>query len=170
MRLLHPGHRVAEDALCPILDRALDKTGPPRGFDQSARLSLGHSAGAEPGDHRTARGQVHPAPRSRRQVLRRLRRGPSNRRTGGSEDAHPGAEGERVRGALGRLRSSGVSRPRPRLRKASLVTRARAYVEYYNRARPHRDLDLQPPDPGLDPGAVPGTKVRRRDVLGRTDP
>jgi hypothetical protein len=41
-----------------------------------------------------------------------------------------------------------------------------AYVEHYNRARPHRGLDLQPPDPGLDSGAMPGTKVRRRDVLG----
>jgi putative transposase len=27
-------------------------------------------------------------------------------------------------------------------------------------------LDLQPPDPGLDSGTMPGTKVRRRDVLG----
>jgi putative transposase len=41
-----------------------------------------------------------------------------------------------------------------------------AYVEHYNRARPHRGLDLQPPDPGLDSGAMQGTKVRRRDVLG----
>lgn len=41
-----------------------------------------------------------------------------------------------------------------------------AYVEHYNRGRPHRGLDLQPPDPGLDSGAMPGTKVRRRDVLG----
>ena len=41
-----------------------------------------------------------------------------------------------------------------------------AYVEHYNRARPHWGLDLQPPDPGLDSGAMPGTKVRRRDVLG----
>jgi putative transposase len=41
-----------------------------------------------------------------------------------------------------------------------------AYVEHYNRARPHRGLDLQPPDPGLDSGAMPGTKVRCRDVLG----
>ena len=41
-----------------------------------------------------------------------------------------------------------------------------AYVEHYNRARPHRGLDLQPPHPGLDSGTNPGTKVRRRDVLG----
>lgn len=41
-----------------------------------------------------------------------------------------------------------------------------AYVEYYTRPRPHRGLDLQPPDPGLHSEAMPGTKVRRRDVLG----
>ncbi len=41
-----------------------------------------------------------------------------------------------------------------------------AYVEHYNRARPHRSLDLQPPDPGLDSEPMLFTKVRRRDVLG----
>jgi len=41
-----------------------------------------------------------------------------------------------------------------------------AYVEHYNRARPHRGLDLQPPDPGPRAQAVPGTKVRRHDILG----
>jgi putative transposase len=39
-----------------------------------------------------------------------------------------------------------------------------AYAEHYNRARPHRGLDLHPPDPRAE--GVPGTKVRRRDVLG----
>jgi putative transposase len=41
-----------------------------------------------------------------------------------------------------------------------------AYVEHYNRARPHRGIDFEPPDPGPCAEAVPGTKVRRRDVLG----
>jgi putative transposase len=41
-----------------------------------------------------------------------------------------------------------------------------AYAEHYNRARPHRGLDLQPPDPGPRAEAVPGAKVRRHDVLG----
>jgi putative transposase len=40
-----------------------------------------------------------------------------------------------------------------------------AYAEHYNRARPHRGLDLQPPDPELDPETMPGTALRRRDVL-----
>jgi transposase InsO family protein len=41
-----------------------------------------------------------------------------------------------------------------------------AYVEHYNRARPHRSLDLQPPHPGLDSETMRFTKVRHRDVLG----
>jgi len=41
-----------------------------------------------------------------------------------------------------------------------------AYAEHYNQARPHRSLDLQPPDPRLVSEATPGPKVRRRDVLG----
>lgn len=41
-----------------------------------------------------------------------------------------------------------------------------AYVEHYNRARPHRGLDLHPPDP-LPPTQSGGeVRVRRRDVLG----
>jgi putative transposase len=40
------------------------------------------------------------------------------------------------------------------------------YTEHYNRARPHRGLDLQPPESRRDPETRPGTEVRRRDVLG----
>ena len=41
-----------------------------------------------------------------------------------------------------------------------------AYAEHYNGARPHRGLDLEPPDPGLTAEEASGTIVRRRDVLG----
>jgi transposase InsO family protein len=41
-----------------------------------------------------------------------------------------------------------------------------AYAEHYNRARPHRGLDLQPPDPCEDSQTMLGTGIRRRDVLG----
>jgi transposase InsO family protein len=41
-----------------------------------------------------------------------------------------------------------------------------AYVEHCNRARPHRGLDLEPPEPGLPAEGPPGMVVRRRDVLG----
>jgi hypothetical protein len=166
MRLLHPGDRVAEDALCPVLHRVLDKTGPCRGFDQSARLSLGHSAGAEPGDHRTSLGQAHPRPRSRRQVLRWLRRGPPNRRTGGREDPirapKANAFAERWVGSVRRECLDHVLV----FGRRHLQRVLGAFVKHYNRARPHRGLDLQPPDPGLDSGDMPGTKVRRRYVLG----
>jgi putative transposase len=39
------------------------------------------------------------------------------------------------------------------------------YAEHYNRARPHRSLELRPPDPSLSSETMPGTKVHRRDVL-----
>jgi hypothetical protein len=34
------------------------------------------------------------------------------------------------------------------------------------RARPHRGLDLEPPEPGFDPGKVLYRKIQRLDVLG----
>jgi putative transposase len=40
------------------------------------------------------------------------------------------------------------------------------YTEHYNRARPHRGLDLEPPDPESAAETTTGTRVRRRDVLG----
>jgi putative transposase len=42
----------------------------------------------------------------------------------------------------------------------------RAYTEHYNRARPHRGLDLEPPEPRFDSGKALHRKVRRRDALG----
>jgi len=40
------------------------------------------------------------------------------------------------------------------------------YTEHYNRARPHRGLDLHPPDPASSVEGVTGSPVRRRDILG----
>jgi hypothetical protein len=44
----------------------------------------------------------------------------------------------------------------------------RAYAAHYNRARPHRGLDLKTPEPRPDPLPRPAdrTRVRRQDVLG----
>jgi putative transposase len=42
----------------------------------------------------------------------------------------------------------------------------RHYVEYYNRERPHRGLDLSPPQPGAKGRASPASAVERRDRLG----
>jgi putative transposase len=41
-----------------------------------------------------------------------------------------------------------------------------AYAEHFNRARPHRSIDLRPPDPAPSAEGVAGSGVRRRDVLG----
>jgi transposase InsO family protein len=41
-----------------------------------------------------------------------------------------------------------------------------AYTEHYNRARPHRGLDLDPPDPEFDAMEIAETRIVRRDVLG----
>jgi len=45
------------------------------GRHRAPRLGVGHPAGEEPRDRRTARGRQVPAPRSRREVLRPVRRG-----------------------------------------------------------------------------------------------
>jgi putative transposase len=44
----------------------------------------------------------------------------------------------------------------------------RIYVDHYNRARPHRGLELATPQPRQPPegGGERSTQVRRRDVLG----
>jgi putative transposase len=41
-----------------------------------------------------------------------------------------------------------------------------AYAEHYNRARPHRSIDLRPPDPAPSVEGVASSRVRRRDILG----
>jgi transposase InsO family protein len=40
------------------------------------------------------------------------------------------------------------------------------YTEHYNRARPHRALQLHPPDREFGAERAEGMGVRRRDVLG----
>jgi putative transposase len=44
----------------------------------------------------------------------------------------------------------------------------RAYVVHYNRARPHRGLELKTPEPwpGSAQRPVDGVRIKRRDVLG----
>ncbi len=43
----------------------------------------------------------------------------------------------------------------------------RTYAAHYNRARPHRGLDLRTHEPRLDPAPWPdGAQVRMRKVLG----
>jgi transposase InsO family protein len=40
------------------------------------------------------------------------------------------------------------------------------YAEHYNRARPHRSLDLHPPDPAPRPERTDEMRIYRRDTLG----
>jgi putative transposase len=42
----------------------------------------------------------------------------------------------------------------------------RVYVEHYNRERPHRALDLQPPAPPEPSPAPLAGRIKRRDRLG----
>ena len=81
--------------------------------------------------------------------------------------AGAGRDGEDGGASLGAAAPSpGVEAPGARSPFPHLHRVLGAYAEHYNRARPHQSLGLQPPNPGLDPETVSGTKVRRRDVLG----
>jgi putative transposase len=42
----------------------------------------------------------------------------------------------------------------------------RVYVDHYNRERPHRALDLRPPEPDERPQGSPVGEIHRRDRLG----
>jgi transposase InsO family protein len=42
----------------------------------------------------------------------------------------------------------------------------RVYVDHYNTERPHRALELRPPDPGERPPSPATGEVERRDPLG----
>jgi putative transposase len=42
----------------------------------------------------------------------------------------------------------------------------RVYVDHYNRTRPHRALELRPPDLDERPERPPEGEIRRRDRLG----
>jgi transposase InsO family protein len=52
------------------------------------------------------------------------------------------------------------------LNRRHLERALRVYVDHYNRERPHRALELQPPKPDKPPGEAPVGDIRRRDRLG----
>ena len=56
------------------------------------------------------------------------------------------------------------------IRRRTLERVLRVYLEHYNRQRPHRALNLQPPDANARKSVAGATvedlQVRRRDLLG----
>jgi putative transposase len=108
-----------------------------------------------------------PDPRPRQQVQRRLRRGVPHGRHPDSQDAGASAAGRRHRRAVcpnHTHRMSGLAAdpqpPPPRTRHARL---RRALP---NTQRPHRALQLQPPEPGRPPPTSTVGEIRRHDRLG----
>jgi putative transposase len=86
-------------------------------------------------------------------------------------DARARTERERADGALGRHRPPRMPRPAADPGRYQLEHVLRAYVTHYNAGRPHRALDLKPPDPMIRPtNAAAATlcslQVDRRDLLG----
>ncbi|MBA3718191.1 MAG: transposase [Actinobacteria bacterium] len=52
------------------------------------------------------------------------------------------------------------------LNRRQLERVLRVYVDHYNTQRPHRALDLRPPDPDIRPAQSSSSEIRRRDRLG----
>ena len=52
------------------------------------------------------------------------------------------------------------------LNRRQLERVLRVYADHYNTQRPHRALDLQPPDPDEPPSRSTLGEIRRRDKLG----
>ena len=166
MRLLHGRDGVPEDALRPVLHRALDQTGPRGRHHQPTGLGLGDPAGPEPLDHRIPRGQAHPAP--------------------DRDSKFSGRFDEIFRTEDVRVLKTPIRAPRANAFAERWVGTARrecldhvlifgrrhlqrvlaVYAEHYNRERPHRALELRPPDPASPAEGVAGSRVRRRAILG----
>src|SRR4051794_12479921 len=110
---------------------------------------LGHPAGpsARLDTSRAAAARSLPDPRPRQQVHTRLRRRLRKRRHPDRQDAGPGSKGERDRRGLRPQRPLIVPRLAPDREPAPLERVFRVFVEHYNSHRPHRPLDLTPPNP-----------------------
>ena len=108
-------------------------------------------------------------PRPRQQVHPRLRCRLRQRRHSDHQDAGASAEGERDR------RTLHPNHPAECLDWLLIVNRRhlervlRVFADHYNSHRPHRSLDLKPPDPlarQLQIPHSPTALVERRDRLG----
>jgi hypothetical protein len=101
--LLHRRQHLAATVVRVVLHRSRYPTCPSGRCDRQPGRRLGHPAGSQPVTRARGAGTTHalPAARSRREVLPELRRGVPLRGCRGAVDARAGAQGERVRGALG---------------------------------------------------------------------
>jgi hypothetical protein len=166
VRLLHCGDGVPKDALRPVLHRALNETGPRGRHDQPARL------GWSPSRLGTSRSpEVTRRSTSCSGIETRSSPGHSTRSFERRESRwlrHPSARRGRTRSRSGR--SWSVRRECLDhvliLGRRHLLRVLGAYTEHYNLARPHRSLQLQSPEPGLESETALRTSIRHRDVLG----
>jgi len=151
VRLLHGGHRVPQDRLCPLLPRDRHPARACRGLHGPPHDRLGHAAGAPsvlvaPG---SGAATELPHPRSRREIRADIRR--RLRQRGHHDRAHalPRAEG------FDHLFI---------VHEAHLRHVLTGYAAFFNQARPHQGLDQHIP---LAPDPCPPTgPVRCRDTLG----
>jgi putative transposase len=129
---------------------------------------LGHPAGAQPRPGSGGRGRALADPRPRQQIQRHLRRGAPQRRHPDRQDADAGAAGKRHRRALRQNRPRRMPGLAADRQPRHLERVLRVFVEHYDTQRPHRALDLHPPQPRKPPPTATPTvaQVRRRDLLG----
>ena len=165
-RLLHRRHRVVPALLRALRDRARTSGRPPPRRYRESQRALGDPGGPELHLGARRRRTTGPVldPRPRHQVHRllrprlRLHRAETIRTPIRSPRANAFAE-RWVRTAREDCLDHVLV-----LSRRHLETILADYVDHYNRARPHRGLQLAPPQPPLGP-TVTGT-IRRRDILG----
>jgi hypothetical protein len=166
--LLHRRDGHAEDLVCAVLHRARHETRAPPRSDTEPRLGLGGPAGPEP------------VPGGAKAPVRCLVHDRDSKYSGAFDEVFR-TEGARV--ILTPFRAPRANAFAERwvrtvrsecldwtlvIGRRHLDRVLRIYVDHYNRARPHRGLELATPQPRQPPtgGGEPSTHVRRRDVLG----
>ncbi len=130
-------------------------------------------AGAQPADgsRRPPPAAALPDPRPRHEVQPRLRQHLPQRRRRDRPNTDPGAERERLRRSwVGSVRGECLDRLLI-VGRRQLEHVLRVFIHHFNQQRPHRALDLRPPDRGRGPDPPPTAtlytaQVRRRDLLG----
>jgi putative transposase len=174
-RLLHGRDRPASAAPCAVLHRAQQPAGASCGVHGEPELRLGYPTGSSPRLAVAASidAVALPDPRPRQKVHAQLRRGLRKPRPRDHPRTGPSAEGERDRRALRPNRPAECLDWLLIVGKRHLERSLRVFVEHYNGHRPHRSLNLAPPDPQrrrlrpVNTSRSPRSdQVERRDRLG----